>query len=261
MDHYQTLGVAKTATPDEIKKAYRKLASQHHPDKGGDTATFQKIQTAYDTLSDPNKRQHYDNPAPQGFNQGFGFDFGQQDGVFQDFMSQMFKHQHQRHHSPETTYKTYLNVTLEQALTGSSQAVELNINGRTHTLNIDIPQGVEHGSQYRYDLIKDVILMIEFRMLPNIKFERRGNDLYSIHEIDIFDLIIGGTFNFTTLAGTTFEVNVKPKTQPNSTLRISGHGMKTKNGSGDQYILLKGMIPDTIDENIVNSILKSKSKA
>jgi DnaJ-class molecular chaperone len=63
--HYQTLGVAKTATPDEIKKAYRKLASKHHPDKGGDTATFQKIQTAYDTLIDPNKKNQYDNPSQQ----------------------------------------------------------------------------------------------------------------------------------------------------------------------------------------------------
>ena len=56
MDHYQILGVGKTATPEEIKHAYRKLASKHHPDKGGDTAMFQKIQTAYDTLNDPNKR-------------------------------------------------------------------------------------------------------------------------------------------------------------------------------------------------------------
>jgi DnaJ-class molecular chaperone len=51
MDHYKTLDVARTATPDEIKKAYRKLASQHHPDKGGNTAKFQELQTAYDTLS------------------------------------------------------------------------------------------------------------------------------------------------------------------------------------------------------------------
>ena len=57
MDHYTTLGVSKTATPDEIKKAYRKLASQHHPDKGGDTAKFQQIQTAYDTLIDAGKKQ------------------------------------------------------------------------------------------------------------------------------------------------------------------------------------------------------------
>jgi preprotein translocase subunit Sec63 len=62
-DHYATLGVAKTATQDEIKRAFRKLASQHHPDKGGDTQKFQEIQAAYDTLGDAAKRQAYDNPA------------------------------------------------------------------------------------------------------------------------------------------------------------------------------------------------------
>jgi DnaJ-class molecular chaperone len=61
-EHYNTLGVSKTASQDDIKKAYRKLASKHHPDKGGDTATFQTIQTAYETLSDPQRRAEYDNP-------------------------------------------------------------------------------------------------------------------------------------------------------------------------------------------------------
>ena len=62
MDHYQTLGVSPQADQKEIKKAFRKLAMKHHPDKGGDEAEFKKIQNAYDTLSDPQKRQQYDNP-------------------------------------------------------------------------------------------------------------------------------------------------------------------------------------------------------
>ena len=65
-DFYKTLGVERSATPDEIKSAYRKMASKHHPDKGGDTATFQKIEEAYRILSDPQQRQVYDNPMPQG---------------------------------------------------------------------------------------------------------------------------------------------------------------------------------------------------
>ena len=65
-DHYQTLGVDRNASQDDIKRAYRKLASQHHPDKGGDTKKFQELQTAYDTLSDPNKRSQYDNPQQIG---------------------------------------------------------------------------------------------------------------------------------------------------------------------------------------------------
>ena len=71
-NHYETLGVSKSATPEEIKRAYRKLASQHHPDKGGDTAKFQQVEEAYRVLSDPAQRQQYDNPQPQG---GFNFNF------------------------------------------------------------------------------------------------------------------------------------------------------------------------------------------
>ncbi len=62
MDYYETLGVNHTTKPDEIKKAYRKLASKHHPDKGGDTKKFQDIQKAYEVLSDPDKKYEYDNP-------------------------------------------------------------------------------------------------------------------------------------------------------------------------------------------------------
>ena len=61
---YETLGVPKGASDEEIKRAYRKLAGQHHPDKGGDTARFQEIQSAYETLTDPVKRQQHDNPNP-----------------------------------------------------------------------------------------------------------------------------------------------------------------------------------------------------
>jgi hypothetical protein len=62
MEHYQTLGVDRNSTPEDIKRAYRKLANQHHPDKGGDTAMFQKIQTAYETLSDPAKETRIRQP-------------------------------------------------------------------------------------------------------------------------------------------------------------------------------------------------------
>ena len=100
MDHYSVLGVSKTATSDEIKKAYRKLASQHHPDKGGDKAKFQEVQTAYDVLSDPNKKAQYDNPRPPG---GFawnvnGMNFNSTEDInINDIFSSIFNHGNPHH--------------------------------------------------------------------------------------------------------------------------------------------------------------------
>jgi DnaJ-class molecular chaperone len=262
MDHYQTLGVAKNATPDDIKKSYRKLASKHHPDKGGDTATFQKIEEAYRILSDPQQRQQYDNPMPQGFNQGFSFNGGPD--IFQDFMSQMFRQQHQRpHRQPAPTFRTTVHVTLEQAYKGEEQVIRLQTSTNTHAANIQTPKGVQNGDQVKLDnIIQDASLIVEFRVTPHLKYDRNGNDLLSNHPISVLDLITGSSFEFTTISGKTFEVTVKPKTQPFMQLKIAGQGMPISgtNSFGDQIILLKPFIPDIIDESIMNSILQSKNK-
>jgi DnaJ-class molecular chaperone len=92
MTHYNTLGVSKTATKDEIKQAYRTLAKQHHPDKGGDNATFQKVQEAYETLSDDVKREEYDHPPAQHSQHPFD----------QFFQQHARHHHHQQQHAQQT---------------------------------------------------------------------------------------------------------------------------------------------------------------
>jgi DnaJ-class molecular chaperone len=262
MDHYVTLGVNKNATPDDIKKAYRKLASKHHPDKGGDTATFQKIEEAYRILSDPQQRQQYDNPAPQGFNFNGGPD------IFQDFMSQMFRQQHQHHQHQnrqrqKPVFRTTVSVTLEQSYKGEEQVIRLQTPTITHAANIQTPKGVHNGDQVKFDnIIQEASLIVEFKIIPHLKYDRNGNDLLSNHPISVLDLIAGTSFEFTTISGKTFEVTVKPKTQPYIQLKITGQGMPLHgtNYYGDQIILLKPYIPDIIDESIINSILQYKNK-
>lgn len=263
MDHYQTLGVAKNATPDDIKKAYRRLASIHHPDKGGDTAMFQKVEEAYRVLSDPEKKQQYDNPQPQGFG-GFpgGFNFTSQGFDINDLMSQMFGHHGQQPRHPQRpTYRTALSVTLEQVLEGPELTIQLQTQTGTQLLKIQIPKGVENGSQLRYDnLIPNSLLIVEFRVQPHLKFERRGFDLLSPIEVSVLDLIVGTSVEFTTLSGKTLEVTVPPKTQPNSMLRISGEGLPRQHSTGDQILLIKPFIPAIIDNTIIDSIVASKAK-
>ena len=263
MDHYQTLGVAKTATADEIKKAYRKLASKHHPDKGGDTAKFQEIQTAYDILSDDSKRQAYDNPMPQGnpfggFPGGFSFHTG--GGGFEDIF-EMFNRQNQHQQRRQQVFRTPLVISLFQAYQGGEQVIKLQTQTGVQAVQITIPRGVSNGDQVRIDNVIDgASLMVEFRVQNDLKFERRGHDLIASQQISVLDLIAGGSFEFTTLSGKTFEVNIKEKTQPYVQLRIPGQGMPIGNSGnfGDQIILIKPYIPDMIDEQVMNSIQQYK---
>lgn len=268
MDHYATLGVAKTATPDEIKKAYRKLASQHHPDKGGDTAMFQKIEEAYRILSDPNQRQQYDNPH-QGFH---GFNFGGPDmftgdmdprDIFAHMFGQRAGNPFANQRNQRQAFRTNMAVSLGDAYLGTSQILKVQTPTGQKVINIDIPKGIQTGSQIKYDTVLDnATLIVEFHIQPHLKFERRGDDLYCNQKVSVLDLIVGTTINFVTISGKEFEVKIPPKTQPFMQLKIAGQGMPIQgtNMFGDQILLLKPFIPDIIDDEITQSILRSKSK-
>jgi DnaJ-class molecular chaperone len=265
IDHYSTLGVSKNSNADDIKKAYRKLASQHHPDKGGDTSTFQKIEEAYRILSDPNQRQQYDNPMTQGNPfQGFpggGFQFNMNGFNMDQMFGQMFR----QHQNPQqqNTYRTSYWITLEQAYKGGEELLKLQTPTGLHMVRVNIPKGVPDGGQVRYEKVVDSSdLIVEYRIHPHLQYERKMNDLHTNHSISVLDLIVGTTFPFTTMGGKTLDVTVQPKTQPFMHLKLSGHGMPIQgtNAFGDQIILLKPFIPDNIDSRITDSILQSKSQ-
>jgi curved DNA-binding protein len=266
INHYSTLGVSKTANTDDIKKAYRKLAGKHHPDKGGDTSTFQKIEEAYRILSDPQQRQQYDNPMPQGNPfQGFpggGFQFNMNGFNMDEMFGQMFRQHHQQHpQQQQNTYRTSYWITLEQAYKGGEELLKLQTPTGLHMVRVNIPKGVPDGGQVRYEKVVDSSdLIVEYRIHPHLKYERRMNDLHTNHSISVLDLIVGSTFEFTTISGKTLEVTIPPKTQPFVNMNLNGHGMPIQgtNASGNQIILLKPFIPDNIDSRITDSILQSK---
>ena len=265
IDHYSTLGVSKNANADDIKKAYRRLASQHHPDKGGDTSTFQKIEEAYRILSDPQQRQQYDNTMTQGNPfQGFpggGFQFNMNGFNMDEMFGQMFR-QHNQHHQ-QNTYRTSYWITLEQAYKGGEELLKLQTPTGLHMVRVNIPKGIPDGGQVRYEKVVDSHdLIVEYRIHNHLKYERKMNDLHSNHSISVLDLIVGATFEFTTISGKSLEVTVPAKTQPFMYLKLAGQGMPIQgtNASGDQIILLKPFIPDNIDSRITDSILQSNAQ-
>jgi DnaJ-class molecular chaperone len=256
MSHYKTLNIDKNATADDIKKAYRKMASKHHPDKGGSKEEFQKIEEAYRTLGDPEKRQLHDNPH-QSNPAGFSFNFGGGPAGMHDIFNEMFRQQAHTQHRNHQQYRTTMWVTMEQVFNGGEQSLRLQTTAETHVVSIAIPRGVQDGAQMRHDnVFPGASLIIEFRVHPHLKFERRGQDLVCTCPVSVLDLIIGTEFEFTSLSGAKLMVTIPPLTQPTAQLKISGYGLPIPNTNqyADQIILLKPFVPANIPITLIDSI-------
>ena len=254
-DHYATLGVAKTATADEIKRAYRKLASQHHPDKGGDTARFQQIQTAYDVLGDEAKRQAYDNPAPQfsGFPGGFGAQFNMGDIFNQMFGGQGFPGQHPRRNHMRMS----LWISLKDVATGGRRQVAVGSMAGQSTIEIDIPQGINDGDMVQYAGLAPggQDLVVEFRIQPHQIFRRDGLNLLMDHKCAVWDMMLGGDTAVTTLDGNQLVVTVPPHTDNGTTLRLRGRGLRdSKGNTGDLMVRLHAELPRNIAPELAQAI-------
>jgi curved DNA-binding protein len=161
MNYYETLGVKENADQDDIKKAYKKLAMKHHPDRGGDEKTFQSISQAYDTLGDAAKRQQYDNEQLHrphihvrtggfgGFEDIFGqaFSFGQQGGPWDPFSQGMRKNRDLNINCKVSFKDSFLGKQLEATYTLPS--------GKKQTVAINVPPGISHGQTIKYQGLGD----------------------------------------------------------------------------------------------------------
>lgn len=258
---YQTLGVNRDATADDIKRAYRKLASKHHPDRGGDTKVFQEIQTAYDTLSDPQRRAAYDNPGFGGFGGGFRadapFDFQTIFDIFGTRFQQPGQAQQQRRQQARMS----LWITLRDAATGGKRTISVGTQQGTHAVEIEIPQGIDNGDTVQYSGIGPggMDLVVTYRIHPDPRFEREGFNLFTENEIDIWTLIVGGKITIKDLEGNTLEISIPPRTQPGGLVRLRGRGMSGRNReTGDLLVRLQAKIPEHIDPEILALIEKSR---
>jgi molecular chaperone DnaJ len=265
-DYYELLGVKKTATEADIKKAYRELAKKYHPDKnkGNKEAEnrFKEISEAYAVLSDTEKRSQYDRLGREAFGPGganpfAGFDFGQFTGGssrgrrggrgrtsstidFTDIFGDLFggggggggfEQQQQQEANVDVT------IDFRDAIHGTT--ITLHVNGEP--MRVKIPEGIGDGQKVRARR-GNVPVQITVRVRPHPLFERRGDDIHLELPITIGEAIRGAEVEVPTIHGPS-RIRIPAGTQAGRTMRLTGKGVKKKTTAGDQYVRIQIVIP------------------
>lgn len=263
-DLYATLGVARTATPDEIKRAYRKLASQHHPDKGGDVKKFQEIEEAYRILSDAKTRAQYDNPQRPFNFQDFGAGQGNPHFNFNDIFEMFGARFHPQGQQRQATARMSLWIGLRDAVVGGRRPLAVSSTQGQSNIEIDIPPGVEDGESIRYPGLAPggMDLIIQYRIRPEQGWERHAHNLIHDVGISVWDLMLGKELTVNTLQGTEITVTVPAMTRPGTMLRCRGHGVKSRLApqGGDLLLRLHAVMPDAISEEMKLAIEREKNQ-
>lgn len=279
-DFYATLGVNKSVSVDGIKSAYRKLARKHHPDIDkslGAEAKFKEISEAYQVLSDPGKRQTYDqfgsaafepgagmgggnpfaggNPFGQGFSyswsSGGGQPFGNAQGgsgfsdpfdLFEQIFGGGFAEQFSQGFRRRQSFQ--MELSFEEAVHGVTKEVEIervegNNNRRVRDrMSIKVPAGVDNGTRMRFGDV-DII----FRVRRSSEFVRDGSDIFTEASLSIPQVVLGDVIDVKTIDGLV-KLKVPAGAEPGSLIRVKGKGVPTlRGGRGDHYVRVKLSVP------------------
>lgn len=277
IDYYKILGLSKNASPDDIKKAYRKLARKYHPDINPNdkeaNKKFQEINEANEVLGDPEKRKKYDKYGKdwqhgeafeqaqrqqqhhfntggrQTFNQNFG-----DDDQFSDFFSSLFGGGGRRRKTKGEDINATLQLTLTDVFTTHKRTI--TIDGRN--IRITIPAGIENGQQLKLrghgepgmNGAPAGDLYVTFSIVNNTSFTKKGNDLYLNQEIGLYTALLGGDITIDTLHGK-IKLKINPETQNNTTIRVKGKGFpvyKSEGQYGDLYITYTVKLPQKLTQ-------------
>ena len=278
-DYYKSLGIPKTATADEIRKAYRKLARANHPDAKPDdpqaSTKFKQIQDAYDVLSDTKKRQQYDQfgvdfskmgqgrgPTGPGPGGSGTMDFSDLFGPGGIDIGEMLRPGGQRRtkRSPVRgeDLRATVQVSFETSITGGSVDVQVDRGTKLDTLSVRVTAGLNDGqvirlagqgnSGARGGESGDLLLKIE--ILPHRYFRREGSNLLLDLPITPFEAVLGTKVEVPTLSEGAMLVKIPPGTSSGKKLRLSGKGVldsQTKQ-VGDQLVVIKIVLPKTISD-------------
>lgn len=280
LDYYKLLGIDKTATPREIKNAYRKLARKFHPDLNPNDKDakrkFQQINEANEVLSDPEKRKKYDQYGKdwqhseqfekQKQYQQQSSDFGgsrytasQSEGDFSDFFESMFGRGASMGRGRQVKYRGEdYNAELQLELIDAYKTHKQTLTVNEKKIRITIPAGIENGQTIKIaghggpgvNGGPDGDLYITFSIANHSRFKRLGNDLYLLVDLDLYKAVLGGELTIDTLDGKV-KLKVKPETQNGTKVKLKEKGFpvyKNEGQYGDLLITYSIIIPTNLSE-------------
>lgn len=254
MTHYETLGLTTQATDDDIKKAYRKLAMKHHPDRNAGNKVseekFKKINEAYATLSDSYKKTEYDYTLrkPENPNK---FREKMNPEEFDDFVSSIFKRgsAFEDIFNPTSQPITQIELAFWEAIFGVEKAYEFNIqrNGKIQKAKVKIafPPGTNSGDTFEVKAEGNT-LHVQVIVSSDTQFRRENLDLYTEIDIPMTTAILGGSFNFEHWASN-LEINIPAGIKQKQIIRLSNCGVKKGIFVGDLYLICNIILPKKIN--------------
>ena len=272
-NYYDMLGVSENASDKEIKQAFKNLAKEHHPDRGGDTTKFKEANEAYDTLKDTKKRHEYDTLRKYGQNMGgqggnFHFTSGDffGDDIFENFFSgfggQNVRTRFRQRQRANKSINVRMALSIKEAMDNNEKTISYKLpSGKEEFATVKIPAGIQNGITFKYRGMGDDTnkslprgdLMVQMSVLDSDGYTRKGNDLYTDKTIDCFQAVRGLELQLKTLTNTIIKVQVPPATQPNTLIVCKGQGMpihKTLNIRGNLYVKISIMVPQLSQEDL-----------